>query len=179
MPIFLSPQSGGDPIKLDKAILLFGRHPTCDVVLLDSRKVSRMHCCVAQAGERLLIRDLGSTNGIAVNSDRVEEAEIRVGDQVMIGDLEFILHDDQLATPPQSNGTKRQPQPAEPAPTPAAELPGSDLDSAETPVANSEDIESGSDYSIVEEMSEIESNPDYGVKDIPVASLSDSEFDIV
>ena len=31
---------------LDKPIMLFGRHPECDITI-DSRKISRRHCCVA------------------------------------------------------------------------------------------------------------------------------------
>src|SRR5271156_6109852 len=53
-------------IELQRPILLIGRHMDCDV-RLDAPKISRRHCCVAMAYDRLLIRDLGSLNGVRLN----------------------------------------------------------------------------------------------------------------
>ncbi|MHC4875518.1 MAG: FHA domain-containing protein [Planctomycetota bacterium] len=90
MPIRLIPASSGEPIKLDKPVLLLGRNPDCDVVLTNSRKVSRNHCLIATVDDKLFIRDLGSTNGVWINGHRVErEARIRPGDEVSIADLKY------------------------------------------------------------------------------------------
>jgi predicted component of type VI protein secretion system len=92
MPMFLVPLEGGDPIALDKAITFIGRHPDCDVVLNDSRKVSRKHCCVAQVNEAFVVRDLGSMNGVRVNDDvSHEEMRVRPGDELWVGDVGFRL----------------------------------------------------------------------------------------
>jgi predicted component of type VI protein secretion system len=90
MPMFLVPLDGGESIALDKAVTFIGRHPDCDVVLKDSRKVSRKHCCIAQINEAFVVRDLGSMNGVRVNDDiSHEEMRVRPGDELWVGDVGF------------------------------------------------------------------------------------------
>ena len=90
MPIFLIPLDGGDDVALDKAVTFVGRHPDCDIVLTNSRKVSRKHCCIAQINEGYVVRDLGSMNGVRVNDDiSHEEMRVRPGDQLWVGDVGF------------------------------------------------------------------------------------------
>lgn len=92
MTILLKPLQGGRPIVLDKPILLIGRHPDCDVILKNSSKISRKHCCVALVDNRFVVRDLASMNGVWVNGERVDHtASLRNGDELMIGDLPFEL----------------------------------------------------------------------------------------
>lgn len=161
MPICLTPHLDGDPIKLDKAILLIGRHPSCDIILLSSRKVSRIHCCIAQAGNRLLIRDLGSTNGIRVNGEVVEESEIRLGDDVVIGDMEFFIGDGSNRRPTR-NGQKNGSEDS----MPVKQFAG--LDSAETPlVVKSPDAD---EYDLLADPED---------EDSPFAELSDSQVESV
>jgi pSer/pThr/pTyr-binding forkhead associated (FHA) protein len=80
-------------IALYRPVLLIGRHPECDV-RIDSPKISRRHCCVAIAYDRVLIRDLGSRNGVRVNGRLLEEATIRSGDELAIGPILFRLEDE-------------------------------------------------------------------------------------
>jgi predicted component of type VI protein secretion system len=82
--------NSGLNILLDKPILLIGRDPECDIQL-DSRKVSRRHCCIAQVNDYIVVRDLGSTNGIRINGVRVLEGKLKEGDEVVIGDGRFRL----------------------------------------------------------------------------------------
>jgi pSer/pThr/pTyr-binding forkhead associated (FHA) protein len=86
-------------IALFRPVILIGRHPDCDV-RIDSSKVSRRHCCVAMAYDRLLIRDLGSRNGVRVNGQLLEETRLRAGDELAIGPILFRLEeaDEELAT---------------------------------------------------------------------------------
>jgi len=92
MPMCLIPMDGSTPVPIDKAVILFGRQADCDVVLLNSRKVSRKHCCIAQINGEFLIRDLGSMNGVRVNGKQVEkEARLGIGDEVYIGDVGYRL----------------------------------------------------------------------------------------
>ncbi|MFG0332258.1 MAG: FHA domain-containing protein [Maioricimonas sp. JB049] len=92
MPLFLIPDDGSKPVVLDKAIVFFGRHADCDVVLSNSRKVSRKHCCVARVDDHYVVRDLGSMNGVRVNGNTVEgEAQLRDGDDLLIGDVAYRL----------------------------------------------------------------------------------------
>jgi pSer/pThr/pTyr-binding forkhead associated (FHA) protein len=89
MAASLIPTEGGSPIPLDKPIMLIGRNQDCDISLQVSSKISRRHCCIVQCGERFLLRDLGSMNGVRVNAQRVVEAELKPGDEVAVADVEF------------------------------------------------------------------------------------------
>jgi pSer/pThr/pTyr-binding forkhead associated (FHA) protein len=77
-------------ITLHRPVLLVGRHIECDV-RLDSPKISRRHCCLAMAYDRILIRDLGSRNGVRVNGRVVEEVRLHAGDELAIGPILFRL----------------------------------------------------------------------------------------
>jgi len=93
MSVFLEPVSGkGIKIPIDKAIIFIGRHPDCDVVITRSRMISRKHCALVQINDTLVIRDLGSTNGVQVNGQRVrKESRFNPGDTVTIGDLDYVV----------------------------------------------------------------------------------------
>src|SRR5262245_66217946 len=83
MPAQLVALTEGADILLDKPILLLGRHPECDIQI-DSRKVSRRHCCIAQVNDYLVVRDLDSTNGIRINGVRVTEGKLNPGEELTI-----------------------------------------------------------------------------------------------
>lgn len=61
-----------------------GRHDTNDLQLV-SRTVSNFHAEVIHEEGRLLLRDLGSTNGTYVNEEVVHETQLQSGDRVRIG----------------------------------------------------------------------------------------------
>jgi predicted component of type VI protein secretion system len=88
MPAQLVALDSGPSILLDKPILLLGRHPECDIQI-DSRKISRRHCCIAQVSDYLVIRDLGSTNGIRINGMRMLEGQLNAGDELTIGNSRY------------------------------------------------------------------------------------------
>src|SRR5438477_4512415 len=83
MPAQLMALTEGPNILLDKPILLLGRHPECDIQI-ESRKISRRHCCIAQVEDYLVVRDLGSTNGIRINGVRVLEGRLKGEDELAI-----------------------------------------------------------------------------------------------
>ena len=95
MPAHLLSLADGPSILLDKPILLFGRHEECDVQL-NSKKVSRRHCVLAQVSDYLVIRDLGSTNGVRINGQRVAEGKLRPGDELQIGNFKYQVCGDML-----------------------------------------------------------------------------------
>jgi len=88
MPAQLVALTDGPSILLDKPILLLGRHAECDIQL-NSRKVSRRHCCIAQVNDYLVVRDLGSTNGIRVNGIRVLEGKLNPDDELTVGNFRY------------------------------------------------------------------------------------------
>lgn len=100
MPAQLVSLTEGPSILLDKPILLLGRHEECDIQL-NSRKVSRRHCCIAQVSNYLVVRDLGSTNGIRINGVRVLEGQLKPGDELTVGNFRYqVTWDDRPATGP-------------------------------------------------------------------------------
>jgi predicted component of type VI protein secretion system len=80
--------SEGPDLPLDRPILLVGRYAECDLQL-NSGKVSRRHCVIAQVDGKYLIRDLGSTNGVQINGELVEEGTLHHGDQLTIGNFQY------------------------------------------------------------------------------------------
>lgn len=83
---------GGLDILLDRSAVVIGRHPSCNA-RLESLRVSRHHCCISQETGQFLVRDLGSTNGIRINGQRVEVGPLKVGDELSIAHLRFRLEE--------------------------------------------------------------------------------------
>ncbi len=87
--------TSGLTIPINQTVIVIGRHPSCDVVLSDSRKVSRKHCCVAVVDNRVVVRDLGSMNGVWVNGRRItKQAVLKFRDKLAVGDVVFELRAD-------------------------------------------------------------------------------------
>lgn len=101
MPAQLVALNDGPCIVVDKPILLLGRHPECDVQI-DSRKISRRHCCIAQVNDYLVVRDLDSTNGIRINGVRVVEGKLKPGDEVTIGSNRYRVTSGDSPAPPRA-----------------------------------------------------------------------------
>ena len=94
MPARLVALDDGPDINLDRAMVVVGRHPSCDT-RLDSLRVSRHHCCMTQENGEVMVRDLGSTNGIRINGQRVEIGRIRAGDELSIAHIRYRLENGQ------------------------------------------------------------------------------------
>lgn len=90
MPLLLLALTDGPHIPISEPILLVGRSNECDVVIR-SRKVSRRHCVLVSRGQKLLVRDLASSNGVRVNVQRIVEAELRPGDYLQIATFLYQL----------------------------------------------------------------------------------------
>ena len=90
MPARLISLDGRDDIRLDRLLVVVGRHRQCDA-RIDSLRVSRRHCCLALDSDALLVRDLGSVNGTWINGRRVEEGELRPGDELAVAHYRYRL----------------------------------------------------------------------------------------
>lgn len=90
MPARLVALDEGNDIPLDRTMVVVGRHPQCDA-RLDSLRVSRHHCCMTQDNGEVVVRDLGSTNGIRINGQRVEMGRLRPGDELSIAHIRYRL----------------------------------------------------------------------------------------
>lgn len=75
---------GGQAFALTAEVTHLGRGMTADV-RLDDHTVSARHAIIVARGGRLRILDDRSTNGTVVNGRRIDEAELRDGDVVVLG----------------------------------------------------------------------------------------------
>jgi predicted component of type VI protein secretion system len=134
MPAQLVSLTDGPNILIDKPILLIGRHPECDIQI-DSRKISRRHCCIAQVADYLVVRDLGSTNGIRINGARVLEGRLNENDELMISGLRYRVSWERLPISPQrpDRGVRVKAEPQCP-PQPVSSDADDVLEACEEPV---------------------------------------------
>jgi pSer/pThr/pTyr-binding forkhead associated (FHA) protein len=127
MPAQLVSLDEGMRILLDKPILLLGRDSECDIQF-ESRKISRRHCCIAHVGERLIVRDLGSTNGVRINGVRVVEGYLKAGDELSIGSHRYQVAADGSVPLPRRTSPKRERQ------APVQESDDDFLESSDVPI---------------------------------------------
>jgi len=82
--------AGGTRHEVSKRRVVVGRSKDCDVQIADPN-ISRRHAELRQEGAAYWIVDLGSTNGIEVNGQRVERAKLSDGDTVRLGSTEIVF----------------------------------------------------------------------------------------
>jgi pSer/pThr/pTyr-binding forkhead associated (FHA) protein len=113
MVAILHPLGPGTQIPIDRAVVLVGRSPECDLVLDISTKISRLHCALIQVDKEHYIRDLGSMNGVMVAGKRVEkECRLVNGQEVTIGDVKYVFLENIVPAPRPAravNGAKGRP----------------------------------------------------------------------
>jgi len=80
-----------DLIPFDGDLVTFGRDAANDVSLPDA-SVSRRHAELSRRGARLVLKDLGSRNGVWVNGVPRAQANLQIGDLFKIGIYQFRLH---------------------------------------------------------------------------------------
>ena len=85
----LVPVGGGDPIPLKRGALTIGRRESCNICL-KFPNISGLHCELAYKDAGFWqVRDLGSTNGIKVNGERVLNRPLRPGDEIAIAKRKY------------------------------------------------------------------------------------------
>jgi pSer/pThr/pTyr-binding forkhead associated (FHA) protein len=93
-------EHGGQTIELRAGTVQIGRSSACHVVL-DDALVSRRHAQFVIARGTVTLEDLGSVNGVFLNTRRLKEPEqLRDGDRVQIGKAEFVLRASELQDRP-------------------------------------------------------------------------------
>lgn len=77
------------PVSGEKFII--GRAEDCHL-RPRSELISRYHCAIL-TGDEIIVRDLGSKNGVRLNGIKIEtEHKLNNGDRLAIGPLEFFVH---------------------------------------------------------------------------------------
>ncbi|WP_292831652.1 FHA domain-containing protein [Microbacterium sp.] len=106
-PLWELVPASGVPLPLTSDVVILGRRPAADptypraqlVCVQDTaRTVSKTHARIELRGDRWLITDLDSTNGVLLRTLMGEELEIepgtelQAGERFYLGDEEFLLH---------------------------------------------------------------------------------------
>jgi chromosome segregation ATPase len=84
VPLDADPSVEGAEYSLSKPVVTIGRAKTSDIRILDA-VVSRMHARLTTDKDITIIEDLGSKNGVLVNSRPVDRAVLHHGDVISLG----------------------------------------------------------------------------------------------
>ncbi len=84
--VFLAGERVGYKLELQLGRLEIGRDPTCDISL-GSDLVSRNHARLLIGPDKVMLVDLGSTNGTFVNDRRIRDWSLADGDRIGIGNV--------------------------------------------------------------------------------------------
>ncbi len=108
-------------LDMKRDAVVIGRSGDCDFQI-PLAVISRRHCKLSKKGERLIVKDLGSSNGTFLNDKRVLQAEAKAGDQMKVGPVIFTIVIDGKPTDIEPVVTVLNPAVAEPVePAPASE----------------------------------------------------------
>src|SRR5438445_533208 len=114
-------KAAGQAIPVPSAQFLIGRDPQCNLRPA-SALISKRHCAVIVRGEKVFLRDFGSTNGTFVNDQPAkDEVELKNDDLLKVGPLSFTVR---LETSPAID------RPTPPPPTKKIPRPHADDESA-------------------------------------------------
>lgn len=110
----------GKVIPVTSPEFVIGRDPQCQLRPA-SPAISKQHCALAVRDAQVFIRDCGSTNGTFINGEQVAgELEVKSGDRLKVGPLEFDLRIEAGAPAPAAVKTPSKAGVAKPAVTAAA-----------------------------------------------------------
>jgi hypothetical protein len=82
----LSGSRTGEKIRFAETATI-GRTPADNRICIPDESVSSRHGQIEWVGDRVMLCDLGSTNGTACNGVSVQEAELHDGDEIALGDV--------------------------------------------------------------------------------------------
>ena len=88
--IVLSPPMAGRQITMEKAPMVIGSAPDCDIRIEDEEMFAR-HAVLEHREDGLYIRDIGSTGTILVNRREVKESRLKHSDEIEIGRTRFLV----------------------------------------------------------------------------------------
>ena len=77
-------------IRMGTERIIIGRKEDCDL-RIPLAAVSRRHCEINKEGDSVKLNDLGSSNGTFLNNKRVQEANLKPGDHIVIGPVVFTV----------------------------------------------------------------------------------------
>lgn len=93
--VVISSNFAGASFTLDRPSMVIGRTPENDIVL-NHKSISRHHAKLVREGDRFVVVDLESANGVRVNDTEFERVDLASGDVLELGHvrLRFVTGDD-------------------------------------------------------------------------------------
>src|SRR6266700_3749341 len=85
-------------LPLNSGLSRIGRNDANDIQI-EHASVSSFHCEVTCAGDAVVIKDLGSTNGTFVEGSPIQQAALAHNQRLQLGSVEMILDAPSAATP--------------------------------------------------------------------------------
>lgn len=160
---------------LGSSPMIIGRKPEADI-RIPVGEVSRAHCEIRLQGGKILVKDLGSSNGTYVNDQKVSEASLKAGDHMRVGPVQFTIQVDgkpERISPPGAapkpvagpkpaaskasphDVTKRVAPPAPSKPSTDDDFDIDDLEELDSEDLSDFDIDEISDSGVIEDIDEI------------------------
>lgn len=84
-----------EEVSSENSFVVFGRDPSCDVVV-KSPRCSRRHASIRIVPEGFHLLDMGSSNGVYVRDQKVDDAILQEGDTFAIGDAFIRILEDEI-----------------------------------------------------------------------------------
>ncbi|MFH1748407.1 MAG: FHA domain-containing protein [Planctomycetota bacterium] len=79
--------------ELDEDTTIIGRRSDAGL-RVPAGDVSRQHCQISIADDKVTVKDLGSANGTFINGKRVAESKLAPGDRLSVGPVVFVVQID-------------------------------------------------------------------------------------
>ena len=77
---------------------IMGRHSECHICV-NADGISRKHAQVDAESDGLTVSDLGSSNGTFVNGKKIEKSELKVGDELKLDNIRFLVQTPGMTDP--------------------------------------------------------------------------------
>ncbi len=87
--ISMSPAGQKEFYDLRLPVVKIGRAGDNHLAFPQEKTISGHHCEIFREGKNFFIRDLGSTNGVLVNGQKVDSAPLKEGDEIKLGNKSF------------------------------------------------------------------------------------------
>ncbi len=84
---------------------ILGRHSECHICV-NADGISRKHAQVDVEADGLVVSDLGSSNGTFVNGKKIERADLKVGDELRLDNIRFLVQTPGMTDPALDGASK-------------------------------------------------------------------------
>lgn len=108
---------------LNKEYMVIGRKQACDIRIMDNA-VSGVHARILQLGDKYRIEDMGSTNGVFIKGQRIQQRMLQNKDIILVGEHRLIFVEGEFeAVAPSKTRQPAQKKPVDVAPQTPTDQP--------------------------------------------------------